>query len=223
MADNKNENGQLGDNGTYGAEADAPYDAPNGSIDSRYDAAQSGYDAQNAYAQGSAQNSYGQGNTNSAAQGSYGAQGSAQNVYAQGSYGPMPPQDYYAGGNPFLVVPPEIKKWNWGAFMFNWIWGIGNHAYMALVCLVPCFGFFWMFICGAKGNEWAWKSGEFRTVEIFLVAQRTWNRGGLVQFILWCFSIAIAIIYMIVWGALIIAFLQSLPNGDYYSGTFDYY
>lgn len=22
------------------------------------------------------------------------------------------------------VVPPEIKRWIWGAFLLNWIWGI---------------------------------------------------------------------------------------------------
>ena len=25
-------------------------------------------------------------------------------------------------------VPSEIKKWNWGAFMMNIMWGIGNKS-----------------------------------------------------------------------------------------------
>jgi hypothetical protein len=188
----------------------------------------SGYDAQNVYGQGGtadaaqnaygAQDAYGQGGAAGATQNAYGA----QNAYGQGGYSAMPPQDYYSGGNPYLTVPPEIKKWNWGAFMFNWIWGIGNHAYMALLCLVPCFGVIWMFICGAKGNEWAWKSGEFRNVEIFLAVQKTWNRGGLVQFILLCFWMLSTIAILIFYGALIFAILGS-EIGSNLSGTYDYF
>jgi len=25
-------------------------------------------------------------------------------------------------------VPDEIDRWNWGAFLLNWIWGIGNNT-----------------------------------------------------------------------------------------------
>jgi hypothetical protein len=31
-------------------------------------------------------------------------------------------------------VPAEIDRWNWGAFLLNWIWGIGNDTYIALLC-----------------------------------------------------------------------------------------
>ena len=39
------------------------------------------------------------------------------------------------------AIPAEIKRWNWGAFLLNWIWGIGNQTYIALLALVPGFGF----------------------------------------------------------------------------------
>src|SRR6516162_11951094 len=35
------------------------------------------------------------------------------------------------------AIPAEIKRWNWGAFLLNWIWGIGNQTYIALLALIP--------------------------------------------------------------------------------------
>lgn len=80
-------------------------------------------------------------------------------------------------------VPPEIKKWNWGAFTFNIVWGIGNYTYLPLLCLIPIVNIFWIFICGFKGNEWAWKSGKFTSLEDFLATQETWSRAGFIYFI----------------------------------------
>lgn len=82
------------------------------------------------------------------------------------------------------TVPPEIKKWNWGAFTFNAFWGIGNYIYLPLLCFIPLFNLVWIFVCGAKGNEWAWKSGKFSNVEDFLATQETWNLAGLVSFLI---------------------------------------
>ena len=36
-------------------------------------------------------------------------------------------------------VPEEIKKWNWGAFFFNWLWGICNGVYWPLILIVVNF------------------------------------------------------------------------------------
>ena len=30
-------------------------------------------------------------------------------------------------------IPPEIDRWNWGAFLLNWIWGVGNNTFIALL------------------------------------------------------------------------------------------
>lgn len=30
------------------------------------------------------------------------------------------------------VVPEEIKGWNWGAVMMNWVWGLFNGTFIAL-------------------------------------------------------------------------------------------
>lgn len=111
-------------------------------------------------------------------------------------YKPVSPNSNYSPKNSYKpgMVPYEIKKWNWGAFMFNMVWGIGNYNYLPLLCLIPVFNVIWVFVCGAKGNEWAWKSGKFNNVEDFLATQETWNRAGLVFFII---NLVIVVIYIL--------------------------
>jgi cytochrome oxidase complex assembly protein 1 len=82
------------------------------------------------------------------------------------------------------IIPPEIKGWNWGAFFLNWIWGIGNQTYIALLALIPGFGFIWMFVLGAKGSAWAWRNGRWDSVEHFKRVQRKWAIWGLIIWIL---------------------------------------
>lgn len=97
--------------------------------------------------------------------------------------------------NPY-AVPAEIKGWSWGAFMHNIIWGIGNKTYLPLLCLVPIFNIIWVFVCGAKGHEWAWRDGgyEYSDIETFKRVQGTWDRAGFVQFI---FSIVMIVLYIL--------------------------
>jgi len=79
-------------------------------------------------------------------------------------------------------VPPEIKQWNTGAFLLNWIWGIGNGAWLSLLCLIPIFGFAWMFVVGIKGNEWAWQNRNWDSVEAFQKTQKRWSIAGVCIF-----------------------------------------
>jgi hypothetical protein len=44
--------------------------------------------------------------------------------------------DNTSGQGVGAVVPPEIDCWNWGAFLLNWIWGIGNNTFIALLMFV---------------------------------------------------------------------------------------
>jgi hypothetical protein len=78
------------------------------------------------------------------------------------------------------TIPAEIRRWNWGAFFLNWIWGIGNQTYIALLALIPGFGFIWMLVLGAKGNVWAWRNGRWDSVEHFKRVQRRWAIWGAV-------------------------------------------
>ena len=77
-------------------------------------------------------------------------------------------------------IPPEIDRWNWGAFLLNWIWGIGNNTYIALLSLVPIVGFVMLFVLGAKGSKWAWRNGRWDDVEHFKRVQRRWAIAGVV-------------------------------------------
>lgn len=71
-------------------------------------------------------------------------------------------------------TPQNIKQWNWGAFWLSWIWGIGNKSFNTFFALIPYFGFIWMFVCGAKGNEWAWENKKWASVENYNNTQRKW-------------------------------------------------
>jgi hypothetical protein len=73
-------------------------------------------------------------------------------------------------------VPPEIKGWNWGAFLLSWVWGVKFGVPKAFFAFVPGIGLLWPFVLGFKGNEWAWISGRHRDVEAFRRAQRDFSR-----------------------------------------------
>lgn len=75
-------------------------------------------------------------------------------------------------------VPPEVRRWNWGAFLLNWIWGLGNGVYIALLALIPFAGLVMAFILGARGNEWAWQRRRWADVASFKRAQRIWGIVG---------------------------------------------
>jgi hypothetical protein len=85
-------------------------------------------------------------------------------------------------------IPPEIDRWNWGAFLLNWIWGIGNNTFIALLTLVPIFGFVMLFVLGAKGSRWAWRNGRWDSVDHFKRVQRLWAIWGV---IIWVGGIAL--------------------------------
>lgn len=91
------------------------------------------------------------------------------------------------------VLPEELKGWNWGAFFLNWIWGIGNNVWIALVSLV--LGLIWMIVLGIKGNEWAWQHKKWDSIEHFKKTQRTWKKWGFILFII---GIAISILYAVI-------------------------
>ncbi|MGZ5765547.1 MAG: cytochrome c oxidase assembly factor Coa1 family protein, partial [Usitatibacter sp.] len=77
-------------------------------------------------------------------------------------------------------IPPEIDRWNWGAFLLNWIWGIGNNTFIALLALVPFVNIIMVFVLGAKGSEWAWRNKHWESVEHFKRVQRKWAIAGVI-------------------------------------------
>ncbi len=75
--------------------------------------------------------------------------------------------------------PAELKKWNWGAFLLSWIWGLGNRTYIALLALLPLANIVMPFVLGAKGNELAWRNKHWDSIEHFKRVQRLWSIWGI--------------------------------------------
>ena len=85
-----------------------------------------------------------------------------------------------SGKGSTATVPGEIDKWNWGAFLLNWIWGIGNNTFIALLMFIPVANFVMPFVLGAKGSSWAWRNKRWESVEEFKRVQRKWARWGFI-------------------------------------------
>ena len=73
--------------------------------------------------------------------------------------------------------------WNWGAFMFPIQFALGTKAYLALLTLVPILNLIWLFVSGSQGARWAYDSGYFTNIDEFNGAMRSWNRAGLISFV----------------------------------------
>lgn len=97
------------------------------------------------------------------------------------------------------VIPEEIRGWNWGAFLLNWIWGIGNKVWISLLCFVPFVNWVMPFVLGAKGNEWAWQSKDWNNIEHFKKTQRAWMWWGVgilcVSLVIAALAVAISLLY----------------------------
>ena len=94
-------------------------------------------------------------------------------------------------------VPLEIRdKWNWGAFGFNWIWGIGNNTWIALLMFVPVANIVMLILLGIKGNEWAWQNKHWESVEQFKRVQHLWAK-------VWVILLIVSVVLWIVFGVLL--------------------
>jgi hypothetical protein len=80
------------------------------------------------------------------------------------------------------AVPDELKRWSWPAFFLNWIWGLGNRCYSSLLVFVPLFGLLVPFVLGWKGNAWAWRNGQWESVERFQQNQKRWARWAIIVY-----------------------------------------
>ena len=96
------------------------------------------------------------------------------------------------------VVPPEVQRWNGGAFFLTWIWAIGNRLWIwaligiiaSALSLIPsdntvALGAAYTYqivvsiVLGLKGNKWAWQSKKWNSVEQFQRTQRKWLNWGM--------------------------------------------
>ncbi|MBP9868996.1 hypothetical protein KBC59_00345 [Patescibacteria group bacterium] len=110
--------------------------------------------------------------------------------------------DPRSGHGEASTIPEEIKRWSWGAFFLSWIWGIGNRTWMSLIVFVPLVNVVAPIILGLKGNEWAWKSKSWPSVDEFHKTQKKWALAGVIVF---GASLAIAI------GAIVLVLMFGKP------------
>ncbi|MEH2251778.1 serine/threonine protein kinase [Nostoc sp.] len=94
------------------------------------------------------------------------------------------------------TVPEEILGWNWGAFLMPWLWMWPNQVWYGLFCFIPHGWWLMAIALGAKGNEWAWKSRPWRSIEQFKAHQRGWAIAGIligapISIMLWLRAIAL--------------------------------
>jgi hypothetical protein len=85
-----------------------------------------------------------------------------------------------SGQGRLATIPEEVRGWNWGAFFLNWIWGIGNSVWIALLALLPFGNIIMPIVLGVKGNEWAWRNRKWDSVAHFNRVQRIWAILGVV-------------------------------------------
>lgn len=80
-----------------------------------------------------------------------------------------------------VSVPNEIKGWNWGAFLLPWLWLLTNRRIsIGLVGWIPPLSLMTMVYFGMYGNELAWKSRQWQSVEQFKAHQKGWAIAGIV-------------------------------------------
>lgn len=92
--------------------------------------------------------------------------------------------DERSGKKEASVVPDEIKGWNWGAAGLTWIWGVYHGVWISLLTFIPIVNIVMVIVLGFKGNEWAWRSRPWESVERFVSSQKKWKPWGIVFFVL---------------------------------------
>ena len=108
------------------------------------------------------------------------------------------------------------RKYNWGAFLFNWIWGIKYRRYSLILIPVLCFikygfllAFLLAFFAGTQGNQWAWEEVQYKDEQDFHNAQKAWVKT-------WLILAAIAIVI-----AAPFAYIYKLPQKSDDNEIFD--
>ncbi|NQU97329.1 MAG: zinc ribbon domain-containing protein [Chloroflexi bacterium] len=106
------------------------------------------------------------------------------------------------------ALPGELRGWNWGAFLLDFAWGLGNRVWPAaaagvlawlLFLVTPMPAQYLMFVVlmgtkvllGLKGNEWAWRSRQWESARQFKLIQRMWMNWGTI--------IVIIVILIVMW------------------------
>ncbi|MHB0915883.1 MAG: hypothetical protein ACYC5A_00965 [Thermoleophilia bacterium] len=79
--------------------------------------------------------------------------------------------DNTSGAGEYAAIPPEIDKWNWGAFIGGWYWAfiMDLPFEIQLRAGIPLLG---NLMAGRRGYEWAWKHASWNDVNHLFETQR---------------------------------------------------
>ena len=74
----------------------------------------------------------------------------------------------------------ELDKWNWGGFLWGWIWAFGHRDWgRGVIALIV--SLFIPFVAGIyyglKGNRIAWENGTYSSKEELRQRERTWVKA----------------------------------------------
>lgn len=112
-----------------------------------------------------------------------------------------------------LKPADDLYKFNWGAFIGTWIWGLFNKSYKTLFMIPLCFttaSFPFMLICGLKGNKWAYKNKNYDNLGQFHKEQSK-------QTLIWCLlspilAFVMFIVTIFTFGIFIANYSKTHPN-----------
>ena len=123
-----------------------------------------------------------------------------------------------SGQGPTASVPDAVaKKFNWGAFLLSWIWGLFHHKYITLLIIpaafIPFVGIFvnlglgiWF---GIEGNKWAWQGRRYQSIAQFHESQKKWATAGLIVIVL---SFVLGVVASMLFGAAMLSNPQLMQN-----------
>jgi hypothetical protein len=112
-----------------------------------------------------------------------------------------------SGTGPTAVLPAELNGFNWGACLLSWIWAIGHQFWLGLIAIpvsfvagfIPVIGMLVpigiMVFFGLKGNEWAWQSRRWDSIQHFQETQKVWVKWGIIV-------AAVVIIFAVIIGVI---------------------
>ena len=80
-------------------------------------------------------------------------------------------------------VTNELRRWNWGAFSFGWIWGLAHKSPITLLTIpaafIPLGSIAAAVYMGIKGNEMALRNRQFASLDEFKIVQKIWTRWAI--------------------------------------------
>lgn len=85
-------------------------------------------------------------------------------------------------------LPPEFRKFNWGAFGCTFIWAASMNLWFwfgwFLLMILVFYPLYWIpaVYLGINGNRFAWKSGRWDSLQQFEETQKVWAIWGKVMF-----------------------------------------